>query len=76
MSLFFKMMKSQTPEETVAMFFMYSKLGFTVLFCLVETSYALLYAAFCLVLWIAIRQPKYTGKSKMIKTVSPIHFYE
>ena len=76
MSLFFKLIKAQTPEETVAMFFMYSKLGFTVLFFFVDTVYALMYAALCLVLWIAIRQPKYTGKSKMNRTASPVHFYE
>ena len=58
------------------MFFMYSKLGFTVLFFFVDTVYAILYALLCLILWIAIRQPKYTGKSKMIRTPSPAHFYE
>ena len=58
------------------MFLMYSKLGFTVLFFFIDTVYAIMYTILCLVLWIAMRQPKYTGKSKIIRSPSPPFFYE
>ena len=58
------------------MFFMYLKLGFIVLFLFENPTYAAFYGILCFILWIGLKQPKYTGKSKIIKTLSPTHFFE
>ena len=46
------------------------------LFLFVETKYAIFYAIYCFVLWLVLKQPKYKGKSKMIKPKNLEQFYD
>ena len=55
MSLAFKLMKAATPEEGVAMFFMFTKLGSIVLFMFVDRRFAVFYGLLCFVLWLILK---------------------
>ena len=76
MSLLFKVMKSATPEESISTGFMFAKLGTMALFCFVDPRLGILYSLLCFVLWVILKQPKYTGPSKMIFCKSTDEFFE
>lgn len=67
MSLGFKLIKATTPEEFVANLFMFSKLGSVVLFLFVHPRLSIFYTLLCFVLWLILKQPKYSGPSKLVK---------
>ena len=49
------------------MFFMFTKLGSIVLFMFVDRRFAVFYGLLCFVLWLILKQPKYSGPSKLIR---------
>jgi len=55
MSLVFKLIKAASWEEFIAMLFMFSKLGFIVLFAFIDLRYCVFYTIFCMILWLLLQ---------------------
>lgn len=54
MSLGFKLIRAATWEEFLALFFMFGKLGFLVLYILNSHRMAWLYGGLCAITWVAL----------------------
>lgn len=76
MSLAFKYVKSSTLDEFVGVGIMFGKFANLVMFQLIDSRFTIYYSILCLVLWLILKQPKYSGPNKMIKVTSSDHFYE
>ena len=68
MSLGFKLVKASTWEEWIGMTFMFGKLGSLILFYFEDMVKCVYYGLLCLILWLALMQPKFKGKSKIINS--------
>lgn len=55
MSLMFKLIKSASWEEFIAMFFMFSKLGSIIMFAFIDMRYCIFYMVACLILWLVLQ---------------------
>ena len=75
MIIVLKYIRSITWEEFISSFFLFSKLGFFILFLMNDRKWSLFYFVLCLVIWMTMQQPKYRGPSKLKKTLSVEQFY-
>lgn len=72
MAVFFitKYINSCSLELFFSYVFMYGKLGFLMLFVFSDVRLACWYFFACICLWLLLQNPRYTGKSKLIKPLS------
>lgn len=76
MQLFFKYIRANTSEEFIANFFVFSKIGVFILFLMTNPNFALYFAGLCAVEMLFLKQPKYTGPSKLIRFSKDEQFYD
>lgn len=76
MSLTFKLIKAATWEEWIALSFMFGKLGFLVLLVMNNQRLAIVYSSICLITWLVLRMPRYSGPSKVVRITSIDQFYD
>ena len=76
MSLTFKLLKAATWEEWISLSFMFGKLGFLVLLVMNNQRLAIMYASICLITWLLLRMPRYSGPSKVVKIATQDQFYD
>jgi len=51
-------------------------MAFLILFGMINIKLAVYYGIFCLILWLALSSPRYTGPSKIVKLNSTDEFLE
>ena len=66
MSLGFKLVKTSTWEEFIGVSFMLAKAGNMSLFWFADRRACVFYGIWCLMVWLILKMPKYSGKSKII----------
>ena len=74
--LVIQFIKSNTWELFFSYVFFYGKVGSIILFMLAKPRAGVYYMIFCFLLWIILKNPRYSGSSKLIKIESKDHFFE
>jgi thiol-disulfide isomerase/thioredoxin len=65
--IFARLKRASTWDEYLSIVFTFSHYAFMFLFYLISFKYAAYYALFGFIFWISLKQPRYSGKSKIIK---------
>ena len=75
MSLAFKYVKCSTLDEFVGVAIMFGKFANMILFQFIDYRFTIYYVILCLVLWLVLKQPKYSGPNLLVKFSSSDEFY-
>lgn len=65
--LFTRLKRTSTWDEYISFSFSFIHCAIIILFMLIEFRYAAWYALIAFILWVTVKQPKYSGKSKIVR---------